>query len=91
MRELRQRLHRQRQIDLMLAAGQVDRRDLAGEAGAAVGRHIGDHRRVAQVADRLQSQQLRVPGPDADPEEPAGNHGLCTASWVTGIAGRQPW
>ena len=87
--ELRKRLHRQGEVDLRPSRRQVLRSDPPRDARSATRRHIGDHGTFLQDAHRLQSQQLGIARPDPDAEEPADDHGLRLASWVTAIAGRQ--
>ena len=75
--------------DLLLTAGQMRRHDRAREAVAGFGGRVGDDGRGAQDAQRLEGQQLRIAGADAEAVDGAG-HRLVAASCVTGMCGRQP-
>ncbi len=75
--------------DLPLTAGQVRRHDLPREAVADVGRRIGDDGCGAQDAQRLEGQQLRIAGADAEAVDGCA-HRFVAASCVTGIWARQP-
>ena len=59
--------------DLLLTAGQMRRHDLAREAVAGFGGRVGDDRRGAQDAQRLQGQQLGIAGADAEAVDGGGH------------------
>ncbi len=65
--------------DLPLPAGKMRGDDAAREALALLRRRIGDHLGGADQAQRLQRQELRIAGPDADAPDPgtiAAAHGF---------------
>ena len=87
--------HRDADGVFLHALDQVVGDDGAGQAVAVLQRRVGDEVGGAQQPQRLQGDQFRVAGPDAEAVQDAAHqalpYGLPSRHCVTGISGRQPW
>ena len=88
------RHHGHPDAEFLVVSIQMTGHDAAHQALAILRGGIGEHAGALQNPERLESDQLRVAGADTQAVQRALHHPpplpFVTASWVTGISGRQP-